>query len=69
MCTHPNDPTGIHLLHCAHGNERTGTHDAIYDTFIAIVQDVGFHVGQKQLHSFKHIQLLLSTSQHCVHQR
>jgi hypothetical protein len=36
---------GIHLLHCAHGNERMGTHDAIHNTFAAIAQDVGFHVG------------------------
>jgi hypothetical protein len=36
---------GIHLLHCIHGNEGMGTHDAICDTFVAIVQDVGFHVG------------------------
>ncbi len=32
---------GIHLLLCAHDNERTKTHDAIRDTFVAIVQDVG----------------------------
>ncbi len=38
---------------------------------VAIVHDVGFHVGWKQLHalSFKHVQLLSSTSRHCVHQR
>jgi hypothetical protein len=29
-----------------------GTHDAICDTFVAIVQDVGFHVGWIQLHAF-----------------
>jgi hypothetical protein len=34
---------GIHLLHCVHGNKRTGTHDAIHDTI---------HMGQKQLHVF-----------------
>ncbi len=43
---------GIHFLHCVHGNERIGTHDAIRDTFVAIVRDVGFHVGQEQLHVF-----------------
>jgi hypothetical protein len=36
---------GIHLLRCAHGNEPTKTYDAIRDTFVAIAQDVGFHVG------------------------
>jgi hypothetical protein len=39
----------IHLLCCTHGSNCTKTHDAIHDTFIAITQDVGFHVGQKQL--------------------
>jgi len=41
---------GIHLLCCAHGNERTWIHDAICDTFAAIVQDVNCHMGWKQLH-------------------
>jgi hypothetical protein len=41
---------GIHFLWCAHGNERTETHDAIHDTFAAIMQDVSFHMGRKQLH-------------------
>jgi len=39
--THPIDPMGIHLLLCAHDNERTKTRDVIRDTFVAIVQDVG----------------------------
>jgi hypothetical protein len=43
---------GIHILRCVHGNECTETHDAIYNTFAAIARDVGFHVGQKQLHAF-----------------
>jgi hypothetical protein len=42
---------GIHFLHCVHGNEHTGTHDAIHDTFVGIARDVGFHVGQKLLHA------------------
>jgi hypothetical protein len=49
MCTHPIDYMGVHLLHCTHDNERTGTHDAICNTFVAITWDVGFHVGHKQL--------------------
>jgi hypothetical protein len=36
---------GIHLLRCVHGNEHIGTHDAICNTFAAIAQDVGFHMG------------------------
>jgi hypothetical protein len=47
VCTHPINFMGIHLLHCAHGNKRTRTHDAIHNTFVAIAQNVGFHVGQK----------------------
>jgi hypothetical protein len=42
VCTHPIDLMGIHLLRCAHGNERTRTHDVIHDTFVAIAQNVGF---------------------------
>ncbi len=38
---------GIHFLHCAHGNERIKTHDAIRDTFVAIAWIVNFHMGQK----------------------
>jgi hypothetical protein len=41
---------GIHLLHCVHDNEAMGTHDVVHDTFVAIMWDVGFHVGWKQLH-------------------
>jgi hypothetical protein len=39
VCTHPINLMGIHFLHCVHDNERTKTHDAIHDTFVAIVQD------------------------------
>jgi hypothetical protein len=45
VCMHPIDPMGIHLLCCAHGNERIGTHDVICDTFATIARDAGFHVG------------------------
>ncbi len=51
VCTHPIDPMGIHLLCCAHGNECMGTHDAIHNTFATIARDVGFHMGQLQLHA------------------
>jgi hypothetical protein len=41
----------IHLLRCAHGNERIGTHDEVHYTFVTIVWDVSFHVRRKQLHA------------------
>jgi len=50
MCTHAIDLMGIHLLHCVHGNEHMGTYDVVHDTFVTIVQDVGFHMGREQLH-------------------
>jgi len=37
VCAHPINSMGIHLLRCAHGNERIGTHDAIHNTFVTIV--------------------------------
>ncbi len=63
MCTHPIDPMGIHLLCYTHGNECIATHDVICDTFVAIARDVGFHVGQEQLHA------LLSTTFNSSHQQ
>jgi len=42
---------GIHLLCYAHGNECMGTHDAIHNTFVPIVQDVGLYVGHEQVHA------------------
>jgi hypothetical protein len=32
-------------------HKRTSTHNVIHDTFAAIVQDVSFHMGQKQLNA------------------
>jgi hypothetical protein len=43
---------GINLLHCVHCNECTGTHDAIHDTFVTIMWNFGFQMGQKQLNAF-----------------
>jgi hypothetical protein len=37
VCTHPIDLMGINLLCCVHGNDHTGTHDAIHNTFPTIV--------------------------------
>jgi hypothetical protein len=50
MCTHPINFMGIYLFCCAHGNKHTWTHDAIHDTFVAIVHDVNSHMGWKQFH-------------------
>jgi hypothetical protein len=44
--THPIDLMGIHLLRYTHDKERKGTHDVVRDTFVTIVQDASFHVGQ-----------------------
>jgi hypothetical protein len=52
MYTHPIGATSVHFLHCAHGNEHTGTHDVVHDIFVAIIQDAEFHVGWEQLHAF-----------------
>jgi hypothetical protein len=41
---------GIHPLHCVHGNNHRRTYDVICDSFVAVAQDAGFHVGWKQLH-------------------
>jgi hypothetical protein len=46
----PINPMGIDLLCCANGNEHIRTHDVVRDIFIIIMRNVGFHVGQKQLH-------------------
>jgi len=51
VCVHiPSTLWVSHFLGCALGNERTKTHDVIHGTFATIVWDVGFHVGQEQLH-------------------
>ncbi len=47
VCTHLNNPMGIHFLCYVHGNECTGIHDPIHNIFITIAWNVGFHVGQK----------------------
>jgi len=41
---------GIHLLHCAHGNEHKGTHDVIHNSFATIARNANSHMGQEQLH-------------------
>jgi len=53
VCTHLIDSIGIHFhfLCCTHGNKFIGTHDVVHNTFVAIVQDVGFDVRWKQLHA------------------
>jgi len=48
-----------------------GTYDVVCDTFVTIVQDVGFHMGREQLHvfCFNHVQFISLMSQHSAHQR
>jgi len=41
---------GIHLLHYAHGNVRTGTYYAIHNIFVTIAQGASIHMGQEQLY-------------------
>jgi hypothetical protein len=50
ICSQPLDPMGIHLLHCVHGGERMALHDVVWNVFMAIVKDVGFHVSWEQTH-------------------
>jgi hypothetical protein len=47
VCTHPINLMSIHFLCCTHDNECIGTHDEVPNTFVAIMRDVGFHVGKK----------------------
>jgi hypothetical protein len=51
VCTHPINLMNIHLLCCAHGDECTGTHDAICNTFATITWNAGFHAWQEQLYA------------------
>jgi hypothetical protein len=52
ICTHHINLVGIHFLHSnIHGNEHKRIQDVICDTFVAIVWNVDFHVGWKQLHA------------------
>jgi hypothetical protein len=41
------DPLGIHLFWCAHGGERTTSHDVVQDVFTSIVRNARFHVLQE----------------------
>jgi hypothetical protein len=61
--TYPINPMDIHFLWCTHDNECKWTHDTIHNTFITIVKNASFHVGQEQLHAF------LSTMFNSSHQQ
>jgi hypothetical protein len=39
ICDQPLDLMGMHLLHCAHGGEKTISYDVVYDAFMSIVKD------------------------------
>jgi hypothetical protein len=75
MCTYPIDLMGIHLLPCAHNDEHIRTHDVVRNTFVAIAQDVGFHVRWEQLHvlpsntfnsSYQRINIVLTKDDICT---
>ncbi len=37
-------PLGMHLFRCAHGEEKTTSHNVVRDAFAFIMKDVRFHV-------------------------
>jgi hypothetical protein len=48
VCGESLNPLGIHFLRCAHGREKTTSHDVVQDAFASIVKDAGFHVLWEQ---------------------
>jgi hypothetical protein len=52
VCAHIPLTLWVSTFYVVHGNEHIGTHDAIHNTFATIVRNVGFHMGQEQLHVF-----------------
>jgi hypothetical protein len=46
----PLDLMGIHLFCCAHGGEKTTSHNVIWDAFVSITKYVGFHGVREQTH-------------------
>jgi hypothetical protein len=49
---HPIVPMGVDFLQCIHGNEHTGTHDVVHDTFVTIAWNVSFHVDKNNYMHF-----------------
>jgi hypothetical protein len=45
-----HQPYGYSPLMLCSWQRTHKTHDVVYDTFVAIAHDAGFHMGQKQLH-------------------
>jgi len=64
VCTHPINPTGIHLLHYAHNNKRIKTYDVVSRHLYCHCAGCGLPHGVRTTTcaSFKHVQLLPSTS-------
>jgi hypothetical protein len=48
----PLNPIGIHLLCCAHGGERTTSHDVVQDVFASIARMYGLLQSKNQLFFF-----------------
>ncbi len=51
----PLDPMGIHLFCCAHGGNRTTSHDVVQDVFTSITRNASFHVAHQQTMFFCHL--------------
>jgi len=45
-------PLGMHLFLCAHGEKKTTSHDVVCDVFASIMKDVRSHVSHEQTHVF-----------------
>jgi hypothetical protein len=74
MCMHTSHRPYACLPRTLRSWQRTNGNPwcVVHDTFVAIVRDVGFHVGREQLHVLLSImfQLLSSSlSWHCAHQK
>jgi hypothetical protein len=46
----PLDLMGIHLFCYIHGGEKKTSHNVIWDAFVSITKDVGFHGAREQTH-------------------
>jgi hypothetical protein len=52
LCTHFNDPRGIHVLCCAYGIKYTKTHDAIHNTLLSLHEMLAFTWGENNYMRF-----------------
>ncbi len=59
----PLDLMGIHLFCFAHGGEKMTSHNVIWDAFVSITKDVGFHGAREQTHIILLLAILSSCQQ------